>query len=135
MFCKNCGCNIADNATFCHKCGAPQQDVPVAVEDPGQKLGTAAMILGIITLVTGLLCGCWGGYIPLGCGITGLVLGIVGGNKSKAAGFENKDAKSGIVLSIVGMAVVLFCLLCIVLVCVLYYLLVLAMVLPAAFMY
>ncbi|MFZ1258650.1 MAG: DUF4190 domain-containing protein [Candidatus Saccharimonas sp.] len=60
--------------------------VPVAAEDPGKTLG-------IVSLVTSLL----------GVSLVGLITGIIGRKKSKAAGYKNNMALAGIILSIVGM--------------------------------
>ena len=65
-------------------------------QDPGAGLGKASKILGIIGLV--LMCG----YAGAPLSITALILGCIGLNKSKNAGFENKSAKTGRTLGIIG---------------------------------
>lgn len=72
----------------------------VPASDPGAGLGKVSKILGIIGLV--LMCG-WAGA-PLS--ITALILGCIGLNKSKNAGFENKSAKTGRTLGIIGVVLI-----------------------------
>lgn len=78
--------------------------------DPGKGMGTAALVLGIVSLSVGILCSCLfaclGGFIPLVCGILGIVFGVKASNTSKAAGFENKSAKVGLILSIIGIVMI-----------------------------
>lgn len=137
MVCKSCGAAIADDALFCTSCGAavaeetavetvPAGDASVeatvettnyTVEDaaepvdPGKTFGLISMICGIVALVLGALgscvCACFGGSLPFIAGVAGIVFGILGMNKSKAAGIENKQAKLGLILSIAGLAVII----------------------------
>lgn len=78
--------------------------------DPGKGMGTAALVLGIVSLAVGILCSCLfaclGGFIPLVCGILGIVFGAKASSASKAAGFENKSAKVGLILSIIGIVMI-----------------------------
>ena len=136
MFCSNCGTQNGADAAFCVGCGTKltaQQSVPVQQQYyqpplqpmyqpyyyqppapvPGKGMGVAALVLGIIGLVTGTVCACGcaclGGIIPAIVCIVGLVLGIMAMNKSKAAGFKNTKALVGVILSGVGLAsIVLF---------------------------
>ena len=82
---------------------APAQAAPVyeapAATDPGAGLGKTSKILGIIGIVTSC-CG-FGSILA----IVALILGIVGGKKSKGAGFENASAKTGLILGIVGIVI------------------------------
>lgn len=124
MLCRNCGNLIADDATFCNACGANQQPAPQepvyapqqpvytpSVEDPGKSQGTAAFILGICSLSVGTICSCLlaflGGLLPLIAAIVGIIMGKKGMDASAAAGFENKKAKTGMILSIVAIAVII----------------------------
>ena len=131
MLCNNCGNLLADDAAFCNACGAstnpapepqqptyapPQPTYVPTLEDPGKGMGTAALVLGICGLSLGVLCTCFlwyvGGFLPLIAAVVGIILGKMGMNKSAAAGFENKRAKTGMILSIVAVIViVVFCLL------------------------
>ena len=77
---------------------APVYEAPAAT-DPGAGLGKTSKILGIIGIVTSC-CG-FGSILA----IVALILGIVGGKKSKGAGFENASAKTGLILGIVGIAI------------------------------
>lgn len=77
---------------------APAYEAPVAT-DPGAGLGKTSKILGIIGIVTSC-CG-FGSVLA----IVALILGIVGGKKSKGAGFENASAKTGLILGIVGIVI------------------------------
>ena len=45
-------------------------------------------------------------FIPLVCAIIGVIMGKSAMNKSQAAGFENKNAKIGMILSIVAIVVI-----------------------------
>lgn len=130
MVCKNCGATLASRTVFCTHCGAkvevetqqPYADAPVTEQifetqieqpavDPGKTKGTLALVFGIIAIAGGAICSCLfaclGGFVPLIFGILGIVFGIMGSNASKAAGFENKSAKIGMILSIVGIAVII----------------------------
>lgn len=95
----------------------PQQPVYTPeIEDPGKGMGTAAFVLGIVSLSVGTICTCFlwylGGFLPLIAAIVGIVMGKMAMNKSAAAGFENKKAKTGMILSIVAtIVIVVFCLL------------------------
>ena len=77
---------------------APVYEAPAAT-DPGAGLGKTSKILGIIGIVTSC-CG-FGSILA----IVALILGIVGGKKSKGAGFENASAKTGLILGVVGIAI------------------------------
>jgi len=72
----------------------------------GNGVATAGMVLGIIAVAT-----CWmfcAPYVPLACGIVGLVLSIVGSSKAKQRGGVGAGkAKVGMILSIVGLAVII----------------------------
>lgn len=102
MFCKNCGNSF--EGSICPNCGTQ-------MTDPGKGLGVASLVLGICGLVFGILCpclaACLGAILPLALSITGLILGILGKNKSAAAGFSNGPAKVGFILSIVALAITL----------------------------
>ena len=69
-------------------------------------MGIIAMILGILGLLgstfCSCLCGCLGGSPALIMCIAGVVLGIIGLNKSKKQGEKNTMALVGIILSGVG---------------------------------
>lgn len=68
----------------------PQQQgaaAPVA-EDPGKTLGIVGLVLAFLA--------------PL----IGLILSIIARNQSRNAGFENKLAKAGIIVSIVFMVLI-----------------------------
>lgn len=77
---------------------APAYEAPAA-NDPGAGLGKTSKILGIIGIVTSC-CG-FGSILA----IVALILGIIGGKKSKEAGFENASAKTGLILGIVGIVI------------------------------
>ena len=129
MICKNCGATLAPNTVFCTHCGAKvetetqqpastpvtEQTFETQIEqpavDPGKTKGTLALVFGIIAIAGGAICSCFfaclGGFVPLIFGVLGIVFGIMGNNASKAAGFENKSAKIGMILSIVGIALII----------------------------
>ena len=68
-------------------------------------MAMAGMVLGIITAAT-----CWmfcAPYVPLACGIVGLILSIVGSKKAKERGGAGAGkAKVGMILSIIGVAII-----------------------------
>ena len=131
MTCPTCGAQLNEGLKFCTQCGTPLQvaEAPVAeapvvetpayeapayeapayeaapvyeapaATDPGAGLGKTSKILGIIGIVTSC-CG-FGSVLA----IVALILGIVGGKKSKGAGFENASAKTGLILGVVGIAI------------------------------
>lgn len=105
MKCTICGAELAENATFCEKCGAiidnsaneqevvASESVVDAAQDPGKGLGIASLICGILSLV------------GFGClpGVIGVILGFISKKKSAAVGLEAaKPTKIGIILSIIG---------------------------------
>ena len=130
MICNHCNQSNPDGAAFCENCGAPLTAAPVynvdpqpvvptptytapaadANVDPGKQQGTIALILGIVGLALGTICSCvfscLGGFIPLVCAIIGVIMGKSAMNKAQAAGFENKNAKIGMILSIVAIVVI-----------------------------
>lgn len=66
--------------------------------DPGKVFGIISLICGILGLLNAC---CYG--TGLIYAIAGLILGNIGGKKSTEAGFENKLAKTGKTLSIIGL--------------------------------
>ena len=129
MYCNNCG-NANAEGKFCDVCGAELTSEPIVVEtqnvvgaenivetipavDPGKTLGTVSLILGIAGIVLGAICpclfACLGAIVPMILSIIGLILGIVAMNKSKAAGFKNKAALIGVILSGAAIGVTILC--------------------------
>lgn len=120
MICKSCGYENAEGSVFCANCGAsmeapvaevvadqPYVETPVVAEKKkAEPMGIIAMILGILGLlgstICSCLCGCLGGSPALIMCIAGVVLGIIGLNKSKKQGEKNTMALVGIILSGVG---------------------------------
>ncbi|WP_052663599.1 hypothetical protein [Psychromicrobium lacuslunae] len=70
----------------------PQQPVPQPVGYPVQAQQDPGKVMGILSIVLP--------FVFLG--LVGLILGIIGLNKSKKAGFSNAPAVIGIVLSILA---------------------------------
>lgn len=123
MYCNNCGNNCPDGTAFCTNCGSPlnsqqtqhtfaettpaapvyqqteqatfeqpaQADAPV----PGNGLGIAALILGIVSLAN----------LNFVAGIVGLVLANKSLAAAAAAGMTNAKARTGKKLSIAGIIV------------------------------
>ncbi|MCR4596711.1 MAG: DUF4190 domain-containing protein [Lachnospiraceae bacterium] len=86
---------------------APQYQVPGG-NDPGKGLAAASLVCGILGLCTGWLYG-------VGCvlGIVGVVLAVVSGNKSQAAGFPKSGlATAGLVCGIIAIVTGAGCLIC-----------------------
>ena len=131
MICKFCGMDV-EPAEVCSACGAPlteetvapveeapiaetpAEEVPADVPavDPGAQKGTIALILGIAALALGALCSCLaaclGGILPFILAVVGIVMGSLAMKASKEAGFDNKKAKIGLILSIAAIVVIVF---------------------------
>ena len=119
MRCTNCGTELQPGATFCTNCGAAvtanydyQQNAyapAVPTEDPGKGKGTVAMVMGIIAIAMNATCGCIFsclGSIPgFVCAAISIIMAIMAMNESKNAGFQNKKATIGLILSIVSVVV------------------------------
>ena len=121
MICKVCGIEV-ESGDVCPACGASlveetvevlnideaPADVPAV--DPGAQKGNIAMILGIVALALGALCSCLaaclGGALPFILAIVGIVMGTMAMKASKEAGFDNKKAKIGLILSIAAIVVI-----------------------------
>lgn len=134
--CKYCGQEVKENQAYCTNCGAEQirqaepQAEPVFQQpvytqpDYGQSQynyqsaqpqqpvqnnskGTAALVLGIISLlgntVCNCLCGCIGGLPTLITSIVGLILGNNAVNEARAQGREDKNASMGKTLCIIAL--------------------------------
>lgn len=120
MYCKNCG-NPNAEGRFCDVCGAEITSEPIVVDaqnvvdtenvinntpvvDPGKTLGKIGMILGIIGAILSVVCCIFNVYgICFPFGVAGLILSIIGSKKSKAVGITNKNAKIGLILSIIAL--------------------------------
>ena len=127
MVCPFCQAELSVGDKVCPMCGAPVNEAPVKkpeidmsmdyepiVEtvDPGKKLGVAGMAMGIVSLVAGLFsCCCCGGIYGIAIffvtSIISLILSIVASKKSKEAGFVNKNATVGIIVSAITAGVLL----------------------------
>ena len=101
MFCKHCGNQIPDNATFCSHCGnAVQTTTPptppvnpyYAPQQGNGKFPVVSLVLGILGIILAIIPSIF--YIGLILSIVGLVFGV----KEKAA--TGKGV--GLVLSIIG---------------------------------
>ena len=105
MICSNCG-NEFYEGSVCPVCGQAVEEIApeTVTTDPGKTLGIIALVLGIVSLVLGTVCncffGCLGGLVPAAIAIAGIVCGALGMKKSKEAGFSNKLALVGLILSI-----------------------------------
>lgn len=88
VYCKNCGREVAANATLCPNCGAkiePQNKKPI------NALGIAGFVLSLISL--------WGGSVFV-VPIVGLILSAIGvAQREKYS--SNGFATAGLVISIV----------------------------------
>ena len=134
MKCNACGAELANNATVCDACGASVTPIEEALEgevltnvpqkNPGKTLGIASFILALSSVVLPILldscCTCaslflpflvFGAIIPglirsIGP-VVGLILGIIGLKKSKAAGYKNGLALAGVIISaiLIGLTV------------------------------
>ena len=122
MICKACNAENAPDSAFCAKCGASLTDpnpnpataatsLPV---DPGKTMNLVSMILGIAALSLSAMAPCSCGQIEVsdyvfvfGLSIASIILGIMGINKSKAASFNGKQGKIGIILSVLASVILI----------------------------
>lgn len=121
MFCKKCGKAIPNDALFCTGCGTPIDGNEIKTEAPNVRsnktkqpskvsvgpsspLSTAAIILGIISVVwSALTCLCGsstGGSLVLG--IAAIITGYLARAKAKEAGIKDKNADTGYYCGIVS---------------------------------
>ena len=128
MVCPFCQAEITANDKVCPMCGAPvneqAEEKPevkaeavadcsnVSATDPGKTLGLVGMIMGIASLALGLFsCCCCGGILGvvifLVTSVVSLILSVVAGKKSRAAGFANKNAKIGTIVSAISVGILL----------------------------
>lgn len=96
MFCSNCGTENKKDTKFCVNCGKElkketKKEVVNNTNNKDESLGTASMVIGIISLILTFLIN----LLTLPLSITGLVLGIV--NKAKGG-----KKVSGIVLNAIS---------------------------------
>jgi hypothetical protein len=73
---------------------APAPQPAPAADYPGKTLGIVALVLSILGIFS---------YGTLS--LVGLILGVVAGNQSKAAGVENKLARYGVIVGIIGLVI------------------------------
>lgn len=131
QFCVNCGAALEQEAAPVEEVVAPVEEVAAPVEevvapveevaapaeeataevpasDPGKLLNLISLICGAVGLVFSSLCtclgGCLGGFIPMLIGVAAIVTGLLGMNKSKAAGFKNTLGLIGLILGIASVA-------------------------------
>ena len=122
MICKACNAENAPDSAFCAKCGAsltdPNPNPATAATslsvDPGKTMNLVSMILGIAALSLSTMAPCSCGQIEasdymlvFGLSIASIILGIMGINKSKAACFNGKQGKIGIILSILASVILI----------------------------
>ncbi len=121
MFCIKCGSQNLDCAKFCQSCGSEikasdtfisppsygtqphSAPMPAYVAKPGKGLGIASMVLGIISLPFNLIFA-FIVFMAIPVPVTSIVLGSISLYKSKQAGIKNGMAISGIVCSIIALA-------------------------------
>ncbi len=97
MFCKNCGKEIDDKATVCIHCGVPtanaqQQQQPVVTGNKTNGIAIAGLVLSILWFTS----------------LIGLILSIVGLQKSKTEEYNGSGrsvAIAGIVIGAILVAV------------------------------
>ncbi len=84
-------------------------------ENPGKKLGVAGFVISLVMLLLGwwftalftVWFGAAGPFIGLLVIVAGLVISVMGMKKSKAAGHKNGLGLTGMILSIVNLAITL----------------------------
>ena len=125
-YCPSCNQPNDDATTYCASCGQPfgqpnysQQPQgyappppqgyapqppgygPQVTKPPGNGMGVAGMVLGIIAIVT-----CWWGYaaiVSMILAIVGLVLSIMGRKKNAEVGAPAGMATAGLIMSIIAL--------------------------------
>ncbi len=118
MLCSRCGYQNAPGTSFCAKCGAPLNAAPSQPmyqqpmyqqpmyqppqSKPGNGLGIASMIIGIVSLV--FFCYI---YLSIPAAIVSVILGGVGLSKSKRFGMKNGMAVAGIVCSCIALGLMI----------------------------
>ena len=127
MICPFCQAELSANDKVCPLCGAPVAEqsaeksnldntvdyTPIVDEkDPGKTLGTVGMIMGIASLALGLFsCCCCGGIFGVSIffvtSVVSLILSIVASKKSKQAGYTNKNATVGTIVSAIAVGIML----------------------------
>lgn len=128
MVCPFCQAEITAEDKVCPMCGAPvneqAEEKPgvkteaavdystVPATDPGKTLGLVGMIMGIASLALGLFsCCCCGGIFGVAIffvtSIVSLILSIIASKKSAEAGYTNKNAKIGIIVSAIAVGLML----------------------------
>lgn len=121
MVCPFCQAELSATDKTCPMCGAPinetptqkpetqiNYDIPMAIEDPGKKMGLVGMIMGIASLVLAMFSCCcctYASVVLLIAAVAGLVLSIIAMNKSKKVGLKNTQALVGLITS--GAAILL----------------------------
>ena len=90
-FCNNCGEKLKSGELYCSNCGKSVEN-EIVVENKKEGLGTASMIIGIISLILVFIISL--GVLPLA--LCGLILGIV--NKT-----QKGKKVSGIILNTIAM--------------------------------
>ena len=97
MFCKHCGNQIPDNATFCTHCGNSTQTTPPTTpyHQPQQSSSfyVVSLVLGIVGIVLAL-------FSPI-LGLIPSIVGIVLGAKERKA----SGKAVGLTLSIIGASI------------------------------
>lgn len=116
MFCPTCGNNCPDNAISCPNCGHSFGNAQQPPVNPymynnapaAPKNSKTVLVLGIVALVIcatmGCLCGCLGALPGIVCAIISIVLGS-GAKKELAFGQEDKNIKTGMLLSYIALGV------------------------------
>jgi hypothetical protein len=105
-FCASCGAEVSDGYAFCEKCGAPVEGTPAAQQPVYNAAAPAKPSNGMA--IGGFVCSLLGFLGFICCGsilcIPGLILSIIGLNKSKQLGGAGKGlAIAGIILGALGL--------------------------------
>ena len=111
MLCKKCGSH-STSADFCSVCGCMMESDGNLSQTASYELSGAPKVLGILSLVAGILalvmgvCCCWFYLLHLlliAIAIAGFVLGIIGMVQAKKQGLKNPMAKLGLIFSCIGL--------------------------------
>lgn len=132
MYCTNCGALNSDNASHCTNCGVQLQvnqpvnntqpinnvleNIPeikaMPEKDPGKGLAIAALILGIVSILSTTVCCCipFVNYISPVVALVTAIVGMILASRSKAKSEEadydySTMAKVGKILSIISLII------------------------------
>lgn len=97
-YCKNCGAEIADEATACPQCGQP------AEKGKQNVIGIVGLVLALVNIALSFTSI---PYLPFAIWLGGLVCSCVGISQAKKKNQKKGCAVAGLVLSLLGIALII----------------------------